>query len=279
VNVSSANNVTIIDANALEVTSINANGAVTTSSNGLALGAISANSVDLNAGAGEIVDTNGNGNNLNASRVRLRASTGVGSGDLLETQTSDLDVVNSTSGAVGIQNTGAVTLTNLVNNGDINFNNDRDVTIDHVDAGFTVGQFTMDVSNGSVFGIDRSPADFTQIPDITADRAFITVFEEFGTIERPIVLRLRSEFFLDSVLSSTYFNGGEPPIVNNVSDLQVSVFDSVNSVSGQQLIEVESIADIDPAIFTAIRNYNYDDISIRLPRDQLYEDELDRLEQ
>jgi hypothetical protein len=55
--------------------------------------------------------------------------------------------------------------------------------------------------------------------------------------------------------------------------------DAIGSASQQRLIEVESIEDIDPAIFTAVRNYNYDDISIRMPRDQLYEDELDRLGQ
>lgn len=43
--------------------------------------------------------------------------------------------------------------------------------------------------------------------------------------------------------------------------------------AGEQLIDVESLADIDPAIFTPVRNYVYQDVSIRLPSDQLYEDE------
>ena len=43
--------------------------------------------------------------------------------------------------------------------------------------------------------------------------------------------------------------------------------------AGEQLIDVESLADIDPAIFTPVRNYVYQDVSIRLPSDQLYENE------
>jgi hypothetical protein len=38
-----------------------------------------------------------------------------------------------------------------------------------------------------------------------------------------------------------------------------------------RMIEVESLADIDPAIFTNVKNYFYQDISIQLPSDQLYE--------
>ena len=53
------------------------------------------------------------------------------------------------------------------------------------------------------------------------------------------------------------------------------MFDSLNSVSGQQLIEIESLADIDPAIFTELHNYSQKNISIRLPRDQMFDDELE----
>ena len=131
------------------------------------------------------------------------------------------------------------------------------------------------MANGSVFGVNRGGVDFFSVPDITADAAFVTVNGEFGTIERPIVLRLNSEFFLASTISSTFFLGGSPPVVNDTSDLQLSVFDSLNSVSGQQLIEIESLADIDPAIFTELHNYSQKNISIRLPRDQMFDDELE----
>jgi hypothetical protein len=41
------------------------------------------------------------------------------------------------------------------------------------------------------------------------------------------------------------------------------------------MIEVETLSEIDPAIFTELRNYSFEEVSVRLPRDQLYEDELE----
>jgi hypothetical protein len=40
-------------------------------------------------------------------------------------------------------------------------------------------------------------------------------------------------------------------------------------------VELETLAEINPAIFTDVRNYASAEIAIRMPRDQLYEDELD----
>lgn len=42
--------------------------------------------------------------------------------------------------------------------------------------------------------------------------------------------------------------------------------------TADQMIEVEWLAEVDPAIFTNVKNYVYQDISIRLPSDQLYEE-------
>lgn len=39
-----------------------------------------------------------------------------------------------------------------------------------------------------------------------------------------------------------------------------------------QMIELEGLAEIDPAIFTNVKNYVYQDVSIRLPSDQLYDE-------
>ncbi|VAW67357.1 hypothetical protein MNBD_GAMMA08-287, partial [hydrothermal vent metagenome] len=98
----------------------------------------------------------------------------------------------------------------------------------------------------------------------------------FGTIQRPIVLRLRSNLSLLSTISSLFFLDGPPTTVRDNSVLQ-------QSVSGQQLIEVQSLPDVDevdsltdvhPAIFTDLRNYSSEEIAIRLPRDQMFEDEL-----
>lgn len=42
--------------------------------------------------------------------------------------------------------------------------------------------------------------------------------------------------------------------------------------AGDQMIEIETLAEIDPAIFTNVKNYFYQDISVLLPSDQRYED-------
>ena len=39
------------------------------------------------------------------------------------------------------------------------------------------------------------------------------------------------------------------------------------------MIEVESLFDLDPAIFTAVTNYYHDDLAIMMPEDQLYTEE------
>ena len=278
--VTNASNLVVNDSNTLSIVSIDTTGSTSVTANGIALGRVSAGSVNLDAGSGQITDTNGGNTNVASDSLVMRAASGIGSIDAIETSTSELDVINNATGMVKITNTGNVLLSNLVNSGDIDFKNDSNVTIDNIDAGFTVGKLRMDVTNGSIFGVNRAGIDYLSVPDITADSAFVTVTGEFGTFERSIVLKINSEFFLFSTISNKFFFAGQPPpIVNDESDIQFNVSDLINSTSGQRLIEIESIADIDPAIFTELHNYNQENISIRLPRDQMFEDELEEYDQ
>jgi len=57
--------------------------------------------------------------------------------------------------------------------------------------------------------------------------------------------------------------------------IDFTVLGTISAVAGEQLVEIESLSEVDPAIFTALRNYNQEEIAIRMPRDQLYDDELE----
>lgn len=61
--------------------------------------------------AGAIIDNNGAAMNLTAASAELRAATGIGSGDALETNVASLAAFNSTSGNVEIDNTSGALLT------------------------------------------------------------------------------------------------------------------------------------------------------------------------
>jgi hypothetical protein len=53
------------------------------------------------------------------------------------------------------------------------------------------------------------------------------------------------------------------------------IFNALAGLTNNLLIEVESLADLDPAIFTEVRNYYYEDVAIRMPDDQRYTEEDD----
>ena len=61
-----------------------------------------------------------------------------------------------------------------------------------------------------------------------------------------------------------------------VSNARYNVDPSENlNLAAEQLVEVEEIEEIDPAIFGAVSNYFFDEVSIRLPNDQLFDDVLE----
>ena len=267
------NNITLHDNYDIEQLDITATGNVNVSArSGLGVGNITANHIQLDAGEGQISDKNGDAVNLVAPQVVLRAGTGItdsggGPDNTLETQTAKLDVFNAT-GFVGIKNTGDVTLSQLVTQGNIDFINSGNVTVDTVKADDS--HLNMTVSNGSIVGTSR---DYRAAPDITANSAWINASRDFGTLVRPVSVKINTEFVLFSNLGSVYYFGGKPDTILDNSTIKISIFDALLGLSGQQLIEVETLSQIDPAIFTEVRNYYQDEIAILLPADQRYEDD------
>ncbi len=57
-----------------------------------------------------------------------------------------------------------------------------------------------------------------------------------------------------------------------VGGIDLSLLGSI-SLASELLVEVESLGEIDEAIFTNLQNYALQDISILLPQDQRFDDE------
>ncbi len=64
------------------------------------------------------------------------------------------------------------------------------------------------------------------------------------------------------------------PLINQ-SRVLFGINDAKAEVGGNQRTEVDALAIIDPAIFTKVKNYREDDTPIKLPPDQLAEEEED----
>ena len=299
-----ANSAVITDQNGLGLTSalltnsliINANGDVT-------VAIITAGeSISIDAGNGAIVSQE---SNITAPQLTLRASTGIGSGiynDLIQlnaensgvinTNTANLSAINSTSGIVNINNSQAVTIADLRNNGDIVLANTGDITLqvtqvegaaDGVMKGAINANYGQDINNAVYSGqvaILNSGADsiyttgfgFNEA-DITAENLLINSVSSFGTVIQPIRLRVNENFTLYGLLASVNYFGADPRVIIEGDDLALQVISSITGLSGQQLVAVESLDDVDPAIFADVKNYNVDDTSVLLPKDQRNTDE------
>ena len=66
------------------------------------------------------------------------------------------------------------------------------------------------------------------------------------------------------------------PASLTTTGIDFSILGALSALAGEQRVVVESLAEVDPAIFTNLQNYSMGEIAIHMPRDQLYEDELDQ---
>jgi hypothetical protein len=112
-----------------------------------------------------------------------------------------------------------------------------------------------------------------QNPDVIADIAtfnFQSSFD-FGERNRKIILHVPEIYNQNSRLSFVAWYLSKPAIMNDLSKVP-----SDSLISGRdQLIQIEGLSEIDPAIFTSLRNYVHDEVAILLPADQRFDDEDD----
>ncbi len=280
-----ATNLAGITADSLTIVSL---GSITDS------GPINVTSVNLNStGDVTLLQLNGLGNattspgSITANNIRLVTANGIGTIDpvtttgagqfLSTTTTGTLNVTNTSSGVINIHNTGDIQRLDLKNNGNIGFANTGNTVIGVIDAN---GGNGYDKANapyaGNVYlsgtGSLTAPiADFRIKPDVVAQNLYTNNFSSIGTFGRPISLRVENAFVVVNTppnLVNVFYYGGFPLISPN----NINVFTGLEGLS-LQLLQLESLGEVDPAIFTQVKNYYYEDVALLMPEDQRYGDD------
>ncbi len=282
-------------------------GDIAYSGKNIALAAIKSleGTVNLTA-TGAITDSNDKDINIYANRWNADAVAGIGVGtymgvneDAIETDVNILSVRNvgklqegngNANTRINILNTDSLIIEQLRNNGDIsivnltgdfildNTNNEQfDIGIDdaihqggviNANTGVNGGSLTLAIPNGMVTA--KNKADKSN-PDIIADTAeFIypeNTLYSFGERNRKIVMHVPTRYRQSAKTSAVIWHIKAPlDIVDSSTPLK-------NIVSNEQLIQIEGLNEIDPAIFTSVSNYIHDEVAILMPADQRFDDD------
>ncbi len=239
--------------------------------------------IGISTATGAVTDTNGEAMNFVADILEIRSVNGIGATGQIETQVAKMDAINTGAGGIDFQQTGDIELIALQNTGtvgSVRFNSDADINLNPNSVvaarnqGLTgQGLLTMQTTQGSFFGLQQSNLNN---PDITAQDAIILVRNgSFGAPLRPITMDVVNSVLIDArILFGPRFVSPGPAVVNT-NGINFSLRGVVAAIASEQLVEVETLAEIDPAIFTDLQNYSSEEISIKMPQDQLFEDELD----
>lgn len=274
------------------------NGDVDLSSNSMQLALLKAveGSVILNA-KGAITDGNLGETNIVANTWRADAVSGIGAEgiDAIETDVERLSVrnfgsVSGTRSSINIANTNSVVIEQLINNGNILFSNaNGDVVLDNtnnlefditktnaIDQGGVInantgvngGVLTLSINGGSVRALNKANK---ANPDVIAESAaFVYPVPNaytFGERNRKIVMHIPDYYYQSARTSSVLWHIKKPAtIVDSSVPLK-------NLLTNDQLIQLEALNEIDPAIFTNVRNYVHDEVAILMPVDQRFDED------
>jgi filamentous hemagglutinin family protein len=213
------------------------------------------------------------GGDITANTITLRTATGITN---VTTHTAAVDIIN-TAGSITLSNTGATEIRALQTHGDILFTNTGGDTVLHPDSvNAYTGDVTLITNPASIYGYGAlSPLS----PDITAHNLSVTTMN-FGTFARPINLRVDGRF-TNYVFGQGFIHYylGLPPADTQTLANVLSASSGSNALSFQQLIDVEALSAVDPAIFTEVRNYFYEDVAIKMPLDQNFLEDEDNEQQ
>ncbi len=255
--------------------------------------------------------------NVTAKDLIVNARKGVGVGDALETQLQTVDIVSTGLNSseqitnIEIDNTGLLEVKRLwTNYGDIDLTNDKDVTVSsgsintfydgqpllatiNTVVDFTVGQgeprssaqvlpvndestaqLTINVEDGDLRM--QSPFDKNN-PSIAAFSVELNIGGDIGgTDDANLVLYVSEDFDLTAENQWRPFLWGFDLLPQGLIVQNVTPVPTINA--GDQLVTLESLEDVDPAVFTLVKNYYYSELSILLPEDQRYDGDEEEYE-
>ena len=230
---------------------------------------------------------------VNIETITLNSTSvdGFGANNAIETSVFEVNVTNGT-GRIDLVNSGKTLLVSaLLNNGDISLVNEGNAFFP---AGAVNTFYDPDLPlNPRVGDIPRPGGSFSFVingrgalvnlgaidvnnPNISAvSTNILTPAGFFGGPGVPPVIYSENEL---AITASTILN--DPIFGFCIAPTSDAVFTAATPTNlneigaGEQIVQVETLEQVDPAIFTSINNYFYQDVSILLPEDQRY-DELE----
>lgn len=213
--------------------------------------------------------------------ITLSAADGIGTVSTLNTTAANLTVTN-TLGDVNVSNIGPVSAS-VITTGNINFNNTGAFTIRQLNTygggipSYSSASFgahiNLTVTDGGIYGTNYTAGAQVPVPDIVAQTFSGTIVsstqgDDFGATGMPVNVMVRERFDLTAIGHSAFIQFiPRRPLQGNINATLTLSNDSIGGIN-TQLLEVDSLDEFDPAIFTEIRNYYYEDVAIMLPADQ-----------
>ena len=169
-------------------------------------------SVTLTSSNGAIIDDNGDSLNIQTNpggELILSAKTGIGSGNPLETQVSNLQADNTVSGNIEIDNYGDLFAQSVINKGgDVYLTTYSDLTLGYIEA---IGNFVdLNAVNGSILNGSGSSLN------ILADTAELNASSNIGSATSPINTNLDILTGLSSGTGDIYINEADSIGLGNV---------------------------------------------------------------
>lgn len=234
--------------------------------NNILLGGVTAKeTVEVKANTGDVKDNNGEAANITADRLVSESQLGFGNDDAIETDVSNVNISN------GVQ--------------DVAFNNvgDKDVVVESIKTQGNVdveAEKDIELGTGSIVANSQDGSG-GKVKIETSQGGIKQSSEGDGPaiVSKEVVLDARNgeigqgnrlQIDADRIDVNARVKTGQL-LVKAGTD--VNEYFSGSFKFEDQIVSVEQLEDVNPAVFTNVKSYFHNDISLRLPSDQLYEED------